>query len=188
VADLVRPSCEDGRIFIKEVFTRLLLDPFPTYSGPRLSKTQERKNRKRGMNTQPTAEVSKDRKTLSHIVMNLPDSAIEFLDAFRGVLAAEHKPLYERLPLIHCYCFTRELELEPAERDIRQVRFPSSFSCLSGPKQSSAGECKARPPSPGRREYSPCPVCRPREGDVLYNLQAAFRGRIRQPSVTLRSY
>ncbi len=57
--------------------------------------------------------------------MNLPDSAITFLDAFRGILTdAEGRNLsgtYKAMPMIHCHCFTRELEPEKAEADIRQV-------------------------------------------------------------------
>jgi len=55
--------------------------------------------------------------------MNLPDSAIEFLDAFRGILAEpELRKAYEgRMPMIHCHCFTREVEDQTrAERDIKQ--------------------------------------------------------------------
>ena len=62
--------------------------------------------------------------------MNLPDTAIEFLDAFRGIFRAERPGgqevarLYDderSMPMIHCYCFTRELEPDKAEMDIRQV-------------------------------------------------------------------
>lgn len=63
--------------------------------------------------------------------MNLPASALTFLDAFRGL----YRPLYEKigeeaakkaiaeaggLPIVHCYCFTKEIE--GAEEDICQVR------------------------------------------------------------------
>lgn len=48
-------------------------------------------------------------RTVSHFVMNLPGSALEFLMNFRG-LYANHKDLFEphtrrQLPMIHCYCF-----------------------------------------------------------------------------------
>jgi tRNA (guanine37-N1)-methyltransferase len=65
------------------------------------------------------------RQRISHFVMNLPDSAVQFLDAFRGLLNdAEGRNLsdiYEEMPMVHCHCFTRELEPEKAEIDIRQV-------------------------------------------------------------------
>jgi tRNA (guanine37-N1)-methyltransferase len=71
------------------------------------------------------------RRRIDHFVMNLPDSAIEFLDAFRGILSQrisstgkdvrEDEPVYDRMPTVHCYCFTRELEEEMAKADILQV-------------------------------------------------------------------
>ncbi|KAI8336344.1 guanine(37)-N1-methyltransferase [Chlamydoabsidia padenii] len=51
-------------------------------------------------------------RTFDHFVMNLPDTAIEFLDAFRG-LYQDQKALYDsidpapKLPVVHCHCFTR---------------------------------------------------------------------------------
>jgi len=41
----------------------------------------------------------------SHILMNLPASALEFLDALVGAFDAEtwHAPL----PRVHCYCFSK---------------------------------------------------------------------------------
>ncbi|KAI8083103.1 guanine(37)-N1-methyltransferase [Halteromyces radiatus] len=51
-------------------------------------------------------------KTFDHFVMNLPETAIDFLDAFRG-LYQDQKALYDsldpspKLPTVHCHCFTR---------------------------------------------------------------------------------
>lgn len=58
--------------------------------------------------------------------MNLPDTAILFLGAFRGVLSPANaggrdlSGIYAELPMVHCYCFTRDPE--HAEVDIREVR------------------------------------------------------------------
>ncbi|KAG7452246.1 uncharacterized protein BT62DRAFT_881844, partial [Guyanagaster necrorhizus] len=67
------------------------------------------------------------RQTITHLVMNLPDSAISFLDAFQGVLSTpvliEH---YTRMPMIHCHCFTRELEEDRARRVEQVLGHPAS--------------------------------------------------------------
>ncbi|KAF6766703.1 hypothetical protein DFP72DRAFT_985672 [Ephemerocybe angulata] len=133
VTDLVRVFCEDGREFIQKSIERVWNGPFDPYTGPKLSRVQEEKERKRIQKLQaegkpvpaPTkAEVDPAhvRRRVSHFVMNLPDSAITFLDAFRGIIPegdSELRKAYELMPMIHCHCFTRELEQDKAEADIR---------------------------------------------------------------------
>lgn len=58
--------------------------------------------------------------------MNLPGAAIEFLDAFQGCLSmikdeSGFADIYQTMPLVHCHSFTRELEPENAQADLRQV-------------------------------------------------------------------
>lgn len=123
-------SCEDGRDFIRSIVARVYDDPFPAYT-PKPSKIQE-KERRRLQKPELKGKVTSSpvvlptRKMITHFVMNLPDSAITFLDAFRGILVDEGSrnlaEVYHQMPMIHCYCFTRELEFQSAERDIRQVR------------------------------------------------------------------
>ncbi|KZT27698.1 hypothetical protein NEOLEDRAFT_1060243 [Neolentinus lepideus HHB14362 ss-1] len=121
VLSVVRPFCEDGRDFIKSVMHRAAQEPFPPYRDPKELKSRGQ------LKPSPTqAPALPPRELISHFVMNLPDSAIEFLDAFRGILSesdGEEKRnlggIYNVMPMIHCHCFTRELERDVAERNIR---------------------------------------------------------------------
>jgi tRNA (guanine37-N1)-methyltransferase len=136
----VRSFEEDGRDFIKAAARRVWRNPFPEFT-PKMSKSQTKKGRRAlvsGGTRDPAPSSMIDltsatsapvhqptsRRQITHFVMNLPDSAIEFLDAFRGVLAEpELREAYEgRMPMVHCHCFTREVEDQTnAEGDIKQV-------------------------------------------------------------------
>lgn len=136
VQSLVRASCEDGREFIRKVIARVLDDPLPPPHVPS-TKSQivkaQRAARKEGLprpdNTQAQPEGPK-RDRITQFVMNLPDSAITFLDAFRGVLSPQNNDgrdlsgVYggDNLPTVHCYCFSKGKDLDEAEKDIREVR------------------------------------------------------------------
>ncbi|CDO73097.1 hypothetical protein BN946_scf185007.g151 [Trametes cinnabarina] len=125
VDSLVRAFCEDGRAFIRNAFNRAYDDPLPPPPQPKPRRSELKEMR--APDTPPLPPAPR-RQRINHFVMNLPDTAILFLDAFRGVLAPENaggrdlSGLYDAasMPMVHCHCFTRELELAKAEADIRQ--------------------------------------------------------------------
>lgn len=134
----MKPFEEDGRDFIKSAALRVWGDPFPGFVA-RTSRSQAKREKRaltfgesKGMTlaaaSEPTSSVlvpqPSPRRQISHFVMNLPDSAIEFLDAFRGILASsELREAYEgRMPMVHCHCFTREVgDQTSAETNIKRV-------------------------------------------------------------------
>jgi tRNA (guanine37-N1)-methyltransferase len=80
---------------------------------------------------EPTPSTEPAPQQVAHFVMNLPDSALTFLDAYRGSYVALEDKLSAgdlasqanaretiNMPMVHVYCFTREMERANAERDI----------------------------------------------------------------------
>ncbi|GKV06543.1 hypothetical protein SLEP1_g18423 [Rubroshorea leprosula] len=69
--------------------------------------------RKGSTNKRIRASVIPKAKTwehVDHVIMNLPASALQFLDAFRCLILKKHWK--GPLPWIHCYCFMRANETE----------------------------------------------------------------------------
>jgi len=146
VVDSLRAWCEDGRDFIRDAARRAYDEPLPAYTGPKPNKRQVRNERRKRQEMQlesAGAVKTEDsilpeippRNRIAHFVMNLPDTAIEFLDAFRGALSYEGRDLrgvYRELPMVHCHCFTRFLELADARADIEKRVESSLGASLSG--------------------------------------------------------
>jgi tRNA (guanine37-N1)-methyltransferase len=126
VTNRVRVTNVDGREFIRSVPTEAW-----NYTFPPEVPTSRRRGKEKQVATlsspNPTQVTPKVKRRIDHFVMNLPGTALEFLDAFRGLLTSlRNEPGFEEdydvMPMIHCHCFTRELERPGAERDIRTVR------------------------------------------------------------------
>jgi tRNA (guanine37-N1)-methyltransferase len=146
VEDKLRVSEIDGHAFIKTAPELAWTKPFAPYA-PKVTTREKdkaaRKERERrkaeGLpplpatptvaNTEPAQPLTP--RLPEHYIMNLPDSALTFLSSFPSsftpLLSNESfntaYPSREDvpMPLIHCYCFTREMEYETAEKDVLQV-------------------------------------------------------------------
>ncbi|KAJ3573542.1 hypothetical protein NP233_g2362 [Leucocoprinus birnbaumii] len=117
------------------------------------------------------------RKRIGHFVMNLPDSAISFLDAFRGILAGEEShglaSTYEVTPMVHCHCFTRELDPQKAAADIRQ-RVEQQLGC---PVDEDVSLHLVRSVAPNKEMYC-----------ISFRLPRAYKDNEQKPSITSDDY
>ena len=171
VGENVRTGNQDARDFIRRSVIDVWTTPFSAFESRSAAKARESLERRErdarkaqqlaggnsgALSTPLATTLTKDtrppRRLVNHFVMNLPNSAIEFLDAYRGL----YTPLLELegakeaieaaggengLPLVHCYCFTKDVE--GAEADILAVRSfsPSLYTLLTsccvrrGPRQ-----------------------------------------------------
>ncbi|PWN21064.1 hypothetical protein BCV69DRAFT_298853 [Microstroma glucosiphilum] len=140
--------CEDGRTFIRESVKRAWRRETASWAGPKSSKQLNKLGRARRMGLQDGEMVAQSSgepatkpilvdtappppsRLVDHFIMNLPASALQFLDAFRGAyrsLAQEigRQALDEAIqqkrqstsrsvqarewPMVHVHCFTKEL-------------------------------------------------------------------------------
>jgi len=126
-----RTFCEDGRAFIRESAVRAWDAAFPAHDDSLVSERQKRKDRRRQRDAPaaepaPPAPPAPPHRLIDHFVMNLPATALEFLDAYRGLythlaahvgndaLRAELEarrtvPNLEPWPMVHVHCFTKEV-------------------------------------------------------------------------------
>ncbi|WVN90897.1 tRNA (guanine(37)-N1)-methyltransferase [Cryptococcus depauperatus CBS 7841] len=159
VEHMLRVSEFDGHKFIREAPLVAWTRPFDSAPPPRASNRQRnrgaKETRKKKQQVNLTDSMSDSElqlssspvllnsgmkmeqppKTISHFIMNLPDSALTFLDSYCGCylpllshpsflqeFGSEEELAKERveMPMVHCYCFTKEVERSPAETDILQ--------------------------------------------------------------------
>lgn len=78
----------------------------------KIESSKKSKRKEKGGKETTCTEISKLKtwEHLDHVVMNLPASALEFLDVFQGLFSRSYWK--GPMPWIHCYCFMRSNETE----------------------------------------------------------------------------
>lgn len=116
VHQFVTPFNMDGRKFIRETAQMMTSPSTQVVVQPRTPASLKRaKPAGSGRTPAPPPQIYTRPPTVDHYVMNLPATAIEFLDAFVGVYAGMESRFepYDpdrKLPMIHVYCFSGHSE------------------------------------------------------------------------------
>lgn len=112
VQDFVTPFNQDGREFIRFAAKSLLeADPVTVTIQPKGGRRDKKSKTNDGKAIeQPPARKYVRPQFVDHYVMNLPATAIEFVDAFQGLYTGKEELFTphtsQKLPMVHVYCFS----------------------------------------------------------------------------------
>ena len=114
----MKPFNKDGREFIRESVRQLIEQDASVEITPKFPRAS-RSNNKVDLINKSQPSILRQPKTFNHYVMNLPATAITFLDSFIGLYQSREKlfaPYTDtKLPMIHVYCFSSKGDQNEAE-------------------------------------------------------------------------
>jgi tRNA (guanine37-N1)-methyltransferase len=127
----VRPFNEDGHTFIHHAADSIL--HLTSTHQNIISIPPKRVYNAKATDPVPEPKILAIPQTISHFVMNLPASAIDFLGSFNGLYHG-HEKLFEphtstKLPMVHVHCFSTKSEdnvkegIEICERISEKLRY-----------------------------------------------------------------
>ncbi|RMZ91850.1 hypothetical protein DV736_g890, partial [Chaetothyriales sp. CBS 134916] len=160
VEDFVTASCADGRAFIRQANEDIRHNMHEVRFQPqiKISRTADASERREALAwARARAKTVTRPRSFDHFVMNLPATAVEFLDAFRGLYhgrESEFAPTTERrLPLIHVHLFQGRKDTDAEEHTEVCQRVTENLGHVIKPDDADVDMHYVRLVSPKKKMY-----------------------------------